>query len=83
MQLFAGQWKNFYTTLKQSGHNVKILCHAYREYTALRDSIPSEDLSGIMVTPTRCCDNMPPLIPLSLCGFMVVCPPTGFAERGY
>ena len=44
LQQFTNGWKNFYTTLKQSGHNVRVLCHAYREYTALRDAIPSEDL---------------------------------------
>ena len=40
-QQFADNWKNFYTTLKQNGHNVRVLCHAYREYAALRDAIPA------------------------------------------
>lgn len=44
LEQFADNWKNFYTALKQSGHNVRVLCHAYREYTALRGAIPSEAL---------------------------------------
>ena len=30
--------------LQQNGYNVRVLCHAYREYTALRDAIPPEAL---------------------------------------
>ena len=44
LQQFADSWKSFYTTLKQNGYDVRVLCHAYREYTALRDAIPSEAL---------------------------------------
>ena len=43
-ELFASQWKGFYTALKESGHNVKTICHGYREHTALRDAIPPDDL---------------------------------------
>ena len=43
-QQFADSWKNFYEMLKRNGHDVRVLCHAYREYTALRDAIPSEAL---------------------------------------
>lgn len=31
-------------TLQQNGYDVRVLCHAYREYTALRDTIPSKAL---------------------------------------
>ena len=34
-QQFADRWNGFYTTLQQNGYNVRVLCHAYREYTAL------------------------------------------------
>ena len=43
-QQFADSWKEFYEMLKRNGHDVRVLCHAYREYTALRDAIPSEAL---------------------------------------
>lgn len=43
-QLFASQWKGFYETLKACGHDVKTICHGYREYIALHDVVPAQDL---------------------------------------
>lgn len=43
-QLFASLWNSYYKTLKESGHDVKTICHGYKEYIALRDAVPADDL---------------------------------------
>ncbi|MDA1191676.1 MAG: hypothetical protein O3A46_08345, partial [Candidatus Poribacteria bacterium] len=41
---FARQWKALYDALKESGENVRVLCHELAEYDALLRAIPPDDL---------------------------------------